>query len=433
MKIFYLLFCSFLLTLFAAACNDDGGTTDPGDVTPPAEVSDLAASDPTDTSIQLDWTSPGDDGVTGTATAYDIRYSTATITAGNWSQAIPVTGEPGPQAAPSAQGMTVDGLEPGTEYFFAMKTADEVPNWSGLSNVAVDTTTGMRTLIVAESGNDSYVVIIPTTGVDSVTVTPDLDYLPTDFTFGYGSRRVYFLSRVSASGASAVWGCDTFDGTNLTTLTNHNNLDVRDLDGSPIEEKLVLSAIDLNDGTTFAHIYTMNETGTGLTQISFLDEILQESDGTHIKCTDGEHNPIWSPDGTKIAYYAVATNIDAGSPPHNVWVTMNADGSGKEVVYVFVSTAHYRDAGWSHDGEFLFIHQSDAIKAIHLSSLATTDILAGLGTQPYWPEDLTASPASMAIAFDRRYAGQSPLFIANLNATGSSVSVVSSAQVSANG
>ena len=49
--------------------------TSPPDTTPPAAVSNLATSSPTTNSITLNWTAPGDDGSTGTATTYDIRYS----------------------------------------------------------------------------------------------------------------------------------------------------------------------------------------------------------------------------------------------------------------------------------------------------------------------------------------------------------------------
>jgi hypothetical protein len=87
-------------------------------------------------SITLTWTAPGDDSVTGTAAQYDIRYSTAPITVANYATATQVTGEPAPKIAGSAETFTVTGLTPSTLYYFAIKTADEVPNWSGLSNVA---------------------------------------------------------------------------------------------------------------------------------------------------------------------------------------------------------------------------------------------------------------------------------------------------------
>ncbi len=95
----------------------------------------LLAADAGSNSITLNWTAPGDDGDAGTAAEYDIRYSTSAITAGNWNAATQVAGEPAPQAAESQESFSVGGLDPSTTYYFAMKVADEVPNWSGLSNV----------------------------------------------------------------------------------------------------------------------------------------------------------------------------------------------------------------------------------------------------------------------------------------------------------
>lgn len=110
------------------------------DTTAPSAVSNLAASNPTTSSVDLFWTAPGDDGNTGTAATYDIRYRTNNINNGNWNSATQVTGEPAPQAAGTAQSMTISGLTEGTEYFFAIKTSDEVPNESALSNVVSTTT-----------------------------------------------------------------------------------------------------------------------------------------------------------------------------------------------------------------------------------------------------------------------------------------------------
>ncbi len=95
----------------------------------------LVAQAPTATSVTLHWTAPGDDSTSGTAAQYDIRYSTSPITLANWDSATQVTGEPSPQVAGSAESFTVNGLNPSTTYYFAIRAADEVPNWSGLSNV----------------------------------------------------------------------------------------------------------------------------------------------------------------------------------------------------------------------------------------------------------------------------------------------------------
>lgn len=88
----------------------------------------------------LHWIAPGDDGNVGRAAEYDVRVSDMPITALNWDSATQMWGEPVPSVSGTAQQYTVEGLEPGTEYFFAIKTADEVQNWSLLSNVISYTT-----------------------------------------------------------------------------------------------------------------------------------------------------------------------------------------------------------------------------------------------------------------------------------------------------
>jgi len=110
------------------------------DTTAPGSINDLTASNPTSGSIYLSWTAPGDDVDTGTAASYDIRYSTSSISVANWSSATRVTGEPTPKAAGTLQSITVTGLAPETTYYFAIRTLDEVPNTSELSNVEVETT-----------------------------------------------------------------------------------------------------------------------------------------------------------------------------------------------------------------------------------------------------------------------------------------------------
>ncbi|MBO9608053.1 MAG: fibronectin type III domain-containing protein [Paenibacillaceae bacterium] len=136
-----------------------GSPSGSADTTAPAAVSNLAAGSATSSSVQLTWTSPGDDGTTGTAAAYDIRYSTSAITSGNWASATQASGEPAPAAAGTSQSMTVSGLSASTTYYFALKTRDEVPNESALSNVPSATTSappaaGKLTLTTAMVTNE---------------------------------------------------------------------------------------------------------------------------------------------------------------------------------------------------------------------------------------------------------------------------------------
>ena len=110
------------------------------DAVRPAPVTNLAITGSTETTVALAWTAVGDDSLTGTASAYDVRYSTAPITAANWGGATQASGEPAPGAPGAAQSFTVSGLVRQTTYYFALRVADDGGNLSALSNVPSTTT-----------------------------------------------------------------------------------------------------------------------------------------------------------------------------------------------------------------------------------------------------------------------------------------------------
>ncbi len=110
------------------------------DTIAPAAVSDLSLSNVTSSAVNLNWSAPGDDGNVGTASSYDVRYSTSVITAANFGSAAAVTGEPAPAVAGTVQSMTVSGLTANTAYYFAIKATDNAANVAAISNVATVTT-----------------------------------------------------------------------------------------------------------------------------------------------------------------------------------------------------------------------------------------------------------------------------------------------------
>jgi len=110
------------------------------DTTPPSAVQDLRVGAVTASSVTLRWTSPGDDGDDGTAAGYDVRYSTSS--GASWDEMTQATGEPLPRPEGATESFTVTGLTPGTTYYFRLRTADEVPNWSDVSNSVSGATTG---------------------------------------------------------------------------------------------------------------------------------------------------------------------------------------------------------------------------------------------------------------------------------------------------
>ena len=155
---------------WSAISNSPSGTTSAGsDTTPPATTSNLAAGSPTTTSLTLTWTAPGDDGTTGTATTYDVRYLTSgAVVTTNWASATQATGEPTPHSAGTGESFVVSGLSASTVYYFGLETADEVPNWSAISNSPSGTTSaGGVTNLLTNPGFETGSLTPWTTGTVS--------------------------------------------------------------------------------------------------------------------------------------------------------------------------------------------------------------------------------------------------------------------------
>ncbi|NPC70412.1 hypothetical protein HPP05_11700 [Corallococcus exiguus] len=110
------------------------------DTQAPAAAAGFSATAVSGDSIRLDWQSPGDDGVLGTAARYELRYATSAITDANFDSATLVTGVGAPKTAGTAESFTVSGLTEATTYHFALKTFDGADNGSALATASTATT-----------------------------------------------------------------------------------------------------------------------------------------------------------------------------------------------------------------------------------------------------------------------------------------------------
>lgn len=104
----------------------------PADEVRPADVS-LSVSFGRTTAVVF-WDAPGDDGTSGQAIEYDLRYSPNWLSDATFASAtripIPPPGYPGSQ-----EGAAVDGLTCGQAYSFALKTRDDSGNWGGSNTI----------------------------------------------------------------------------------------------------------------------------------------------------------------------------------------------------------------------------------------------------------------------------------------------------------
>jgi subtilisin family serine protease len=151
------------------------------DVTLPSTVIDLAVGTAASNWLQLNWTAPGDDGIVGTTSSYDIRYAAAPITdLAGWNAATQVTGEPDPAVSGTAETMQVNGLAASTTYYFSIRAKDEYGNFGDFSNSPAGTTLAPPTIAVAPTslsaslstgGSETQTLTVTNTGVGVLDFT----------------------------------------------------------------------------------------------------------------------------------------------------------------------------------------------------------------------------------------------------------------------
>ena len=108
------------------------------DLDGPTAVADLAASSPTEGTIELTWTAPNDDR-DGRAASYEVRYAAGLMSDTSFLTSTEWTEVPTPSAAGITEQIMLDGLAP-AEYSFALRSRDAAGNVSTLSNIAtIDT------------------------------------------------------------------------------------------------------------------------------------------------------------------------------------------------------------------------------------------------------------------------------------------------------
>jgi len=193
----------------------------PADTTAPAKITDLAAQALNHQSVKLTWTATGDDGTTGKATRYDIRYSSTDITSmSEFTAAFQAQSPPTPKDAGTKESFTVTGLSANRTYYFAIVAYDEANNPSPLSGSA-----NAKTQPAPANPKPPTVQI--TTPTDNVTVSgiipiviafsdPDNDVNELEITLD--GTKVYSQSGMSSP---FTWNWDTKNGTTKASDGTH--------------------------------------------------------------------------------------------------------------------------------------------------------------------------------------------------------------------
>jgi hypothetical protein len=220
---------SALCVLTLHGCGEDKVSCP--DTIRPVAVTDLTATPESDSSVVLTWTAPGDDGDQGRASLYDIRYSAMPDTSSDWwESSLRVADPPIPKFPGFPETTVVGDLTPETAYYFALKTADDVPNWSNLSNVASCTTSVVPddippaavTDLIAANVGATFITLIWTAsgddGHDGTASRYDLRYSTSDGSGGWWDSG----TRVSVPLSPKLFGqVESFTVTDLDPETHY--------------------------------------------------------------------------------------------------------------------------------------------------------------------------------------------------------------------
>ena len=124
------------------------------DGSPPGSPVELAGTHVCTSAVRLAWKASGDDGATGSASLYEMRFSRSPITAENFASATIAAGLPQPEVAGTVQSTLISGLEANTPYYFALRAVDNVGNPSSVVTADPVTTLAVN-VVLADSGESA--------------------------------------------------------------------------------------------------------------------------------------------------------------------------------------------------------------------------------------------------------------------------------------
>jgi Tol biopolymer transport system component len=226
--------------------------------------------------------------------------------------------------------------------------------------------------------------------------------------------RIAFIRRTEGplgSQVNGIWSAG-YDGLQQFRITQ----DYRDLGPAwGKTNRIAFYSMRESQAALTNEIFTINPDGTGVLRLT--------------NSSAEDHNPAWSPDGTKIVFASDRGPLRARGAMH-LWV-MNADGTGQTQL-TFGSGED--EPAWSPDGTriaytVVFGGQPFAVWAMNAngtnaSALATGFLPAPGGWVEFHPGQPTWSPDSKRIAFSSDLSGQYGLY--SIAATGGAVTSLNS-------
>jgi hypothetical protein len=315
--------CAALVFLVLGMVNcDKDRISQTSDVTPP-DPTTLQLVHSAHDSLTLSWVATGDDGLVGRASAYDLRVSVDSLAEANWDAARAIPDLPVPKMPGETESTTVTGLRGGV-WHLGLRTGDEVPNWSAISNIVSAT--------VQDTVPPARVMDLEATAVTAASVTLEWTAPLDDSEL---RRAVLYQMRYSTDEiTTATWGAGI----------PVENLPVPGQRGSP--ERMTITGLET--GTIYYFALRSVDWASNVSPLSNVAhaetrELRQLTSDAH--SWGGAHFPDWSPDGEHIVY---ATNWDPSSSLDQIYVVPSGGGSR---IRITNGSGGGTQPCWSPDGE----------------------------------------------------------------------------------
>ncbi|MBP6802781.1 MAG: PD40 domain-containing protein [Chloroflexi bacterium] len=200
---------------------------------------------------------------------------------------------------------------------------------------------GAQIAYLSGTENAADVFVMSSTGEQKLKVSGTPTAQARGVVWSPDSTRLGFVSdRDDVAGVHDVFVVNR-DGAGLVNLTNSTDIDERSLDWSPDSSRIVyLADLSVNPISLLGHILTMNANGTNKVTIS-------TNNGFNL-------DPIWSPQGDKIAFIIPGFSDSA-------LVTVNPDGTNR----IFVTNPNVikfveEGISWDTSGSQILFKGSEA-------------------------------------------------------------------------